>query len=503
MRRGRLVVVLGVVSIQVAACGGPAPEEVRSRTSAILGELVREAGDSAEATRSLEAVKLFRDGLTAVGVGTPDAPAPVPGTGSSGASGTSSDLRKSAAEAAAQLDELLGRYLFNEANLESSRLGETVFLVRGAAVCGKASTAKSCGGTPGGPTTCSDDGASSSSRASCIEAVDRLRLRIVASLEGGDGVNLELRIGEGGTVLALELRPGRIAARLDLEAARNAAQELAALLGEELPELPTLARGVVVLALQRNAPRDLTASASFAEAIEVAGAAASGPYRLTSEARDPLLSVRVQAASSTLSVTVDAGASELLAPARLFFAKAAAKQQLKALLAGWTGSFTASPTEAIAFKGLGLGTGRSSLSLDGVELWASELNTASGGRFDVEVEPFQGLPRCTVTPHLELALSLNLAPIESWLSDALPPWAQQERYRLSLRDAGNRPEVIPVAARAGFPGGLKVLRGTLSVRAELAPAAVTAAAGQCLAVHESAPPGSHPLLGLLAVVPCP
>jgi hypothetical protein len=495
MRRARQAVLS--VSLVLVACGGPPPEEVRSRTSAILADFVREAGDSAEAAKALESIKLFGDGLSALGLGTADAPAPWPGSGSGSATSSSSDLRESAAEAAARLDELLGRYLFNDENLESSSLGETTFLIRGAVVCG-AVTTKVCGGS-GGSFTCQE---SSSSRESCLQAVDRLQLRIVASLVG-DGVDLELRVGGSGTIVLLQLRRDQLTAKLYLGAARDAAQAIGALLGEELPTLPELARGVVALTLKRNAPRDLTASASIVEAIEVGGTAAGGVYRVASEARDPLLALRFQAASSTLSLSIDAGASELAGPARLLFAKAAAKQQLKALLAGWTGTFTASPAEGIAFKGIGLGAGRSSVSLDGVELWASELNSDAGGRFDLEVEPIQGMPRCTFSPRLELAVTLNLAPVQSWLDETLPPWARSERYRLSLSDPGNRPQVLPVAARAGFPGGLKVLRGTLTLRAELTPAAITVNAGQCLAVNESAAPGSHPLLGLLSVVPCP
>lgn len=502
MRQSRLALLLGLVCFELVACGGPPPEEVRSRSSAILADFVREAGDSAEAARALESIKLFSDGLSALGVGSADVPAPWPGTGSGsgGTTSSSTNLRESAAKAAAQLDEILGRYLFNEANLESSSLGDTTFLIRGAAVCGGASATRVCGGTSGGPVTCQE---SSSSREHCIQAVDRLQLRIVASLVGADGVDLELRVGGSGTILLLQLRRDEITAKLYLGAARDAAQAIGALLGEELPALPEHARGVVALTLKRNAPRDLTASVGIAEAIELAGAAAGGDYRVASEARDPLLSLRFQAASSTLSLSVDAGASELAGPARLFFAKAAAKQQLKALLAGWTGTFTASAAEGIAFKGIGLGVGRSSVSLDGIELWASELNSQAGGRFDLEVEPFQGMPRCTLSPRLELDVRVNLAPVQSWLDETLPPWALNERYRLSLSEPGNRPQVLPVAARAGFPGGLKVVRGTLNLRAELTPAAVTVTAGQCLAVNESAAPGSHPLLGLLAVVSCP
>ena len=56
---------------------------------------------------------------------------------------------------------------------------------------------------------------------------------------------------------------------------------------------------------------------------------------------------------------------------------------------------------------------------------------------------------------------------------------------------------------ATFPGGLKVLQGTLSLQSFVQPAQVVVPAGSCLVLDESPAAGAHPLLGRFAAVPCP
>jgi len=458
----------------LSACSGPSPVEVREHTAAALSQLLQEAGDTAEAARRLAGVKSLLEGLDAAFPGLRLAREVLPKAGAA-------SLGASAAKAAARLDELLAP-IFNDANLESSGTGSSTFLVRGASVCAARAS-------------------------SCIAEVDRLQLRLRATLAGssdGDGVDLALSIGSSGELAVLELRPTSARLQVSLAAARAAAEALARA-GElelSLAELPQVARGVLALTLTRHAPGDLSLALSVLEAVELQGAIRGGTYRVAVEARDPVASLRVAPANGTLAVACDWGTLEALLPLRaLVREKAGAPTtggQLSLMLAGLHASLGLDAS-GVARAALDLGASPSWLKLDGKTLVQVLLN--AGGAVEAAVPPWQGLPRCAVTPRLDLEVHLDLAPLDPWLDEAAPAWARGELYRLRLADPSGRPEVAPVRESGSFEGGLRVVKGTLVLQAASPATTITVGAGSCLTSSESE--GAHPLLGQLRVVPCP
>jgi hypothetical protein len=480
--------------LTLAACGGPSPDEVRQRSSSILSEMVREAGNSIDAISQMESIRTFLDGLTAVGWGWGSGDQAGP---AAGAESKASNLGASASEVAARLDETLGRYVFNESNLETTSHGSTTFLLRGSTICQGFTV--SCYSASGQPTTCTST-SSSSSQAKCAEMVDRLQIRIVASLEG-DGVDLELQVGPGRGVFTLQLRPGSVTLKISLASARETLAHVAQVTGEDLPDLPQLMQGVIALSLIRNAPGDLTAKLSVLQAIDVAGLGPEGSYKARTEARDPLASLRFERGAGRLTSTADWGATEVLLPTRLLFSRGSGQLQL--LLQGLSSTLVASQSAGIEVKNIGLGDGPSWLKLDEKTLFEANLNAASGRRFGVDITPWQGLPRCEVDPEVDLQVKLYLAPIERWLDSPLEPWARNESYRLRLASAAGKPQVVPMRSSGTFPGGLKVLQGSLTLESFNQPAQVTVPAGACLIGRDSIPAGAHPLLGHLQSIACP
>jgi hypothetical protein len=511
MGRRRLGLVASMTLITVlAACGGPSPDEVRQRTSSILDEMITESADAVEVARRMEALSVALDGLSSVSTAlgwSSASSSSASKTDSTGSVGTSSGT--SAADVAAQLDDILGRFVFAEGNVESTGGGSTTFLLRGSVVCGAASSVStsgtSCIGGTGLTTRCSDAPATSSStqpKAECIELVDRLQIRIVATLVGERGLDLELRIGPSADIYRLQLRPGAITLKASLAGARAAVVHLATVLGEPLPDLPQVVEGVIALSLTRNAPHDLTAALSVLEAVEVQGMGSTGSYKLHLDARDPALSAHFDGAAPRLTMDVDWGATELLVPARALFQKATG--QLHVVLSGLTASASVGEGDVgLKIKNVGLGAGPSSAKLDAQTLVEVNLNPTAGRAFALDVVPRQGLPSCTVDPQLELQVKLALAPLQPYLSSPLDAWVKNDSYRVLLQKPGGRPEVTAAPETGTFPGGVKVLQGTLTLESFVQPAKVVVPAGSCLVLGSSSTPDGHPLLGRLAAVTCP
>jgi hypothetical protein len=163
---------------------------------------------------------------------------------------------------------------------------------------------------------------------------------------------------------------------------------------------------------------------------------------------------------------------------------------------------TANEEQKLTIAKIGLGPEASSVTLNDQTLIEVNLNANAGRQFNLEIVPWQDLPRCAVDPQLELEVKLNLQTIEAFLDEPLESWARNEVYRLSLSNTDGKAEVIPIAESQDALGGLKVLQGVLSLQSSVQPAKVEVPAGSCLMVTESKPEDSHPLLGYFKSVPC-
>jgi hypothetical protein len=474
---------LGAGLFLLSACGEPTPDEVRQRTSTIITRVIHETGQSIRGASEMKEVKDLVDSLQTMIPG-------LAGDDTIKADGLDLDMDEmDEKEAAAALNKLLATYVFIEDNVVSAGGDSITFQLQGATLC-KEVAPQSCSGSFGGPVTCQTDPAD---LAECVKMVDQLQIRIKATLVGSDGVDLALQVG-GGTLVTLRLRSDRVTVELDLDGIKAAAQHVAKVTGENI-YLPQTMKGAVSSSLIINGPGDLSLQSAITRAIHVEAGDASEPVTIKAEARDPLTELRYRSSVPSLSINVDWGAVELLLPAKEVWDLARGTASLS--LKGLTAKLTADK-QGLTIKGVGLGQGTSAIALDGKPLVQVELQT-----FDMDLLPWQSLPKCVFKPGVDLKVKLNLAQLEPYVDDPIEAWALDETYSLQL--GGGNPEVAPIPEQtAGFPeGGLTVLKGALQLKSHVQPASVDVPAGSCLRWSEEVAPGGHPLLGHFQSVACP
>jgi hypothetical protein len=157
---------------------------------------------------------------------------------------------------------------------------------------------------------------------------------------------------------------------------------------------------------------------------------------------------------------------------------------------------------AVTISGIGLGQDTTSIKLDDATIFAMDLNADAGRRFDLTLNPSEtGIASLTVAPGFDLSLTFNLRPLLE-IGEAAGDFLLDETLRIAF--TGNQPTAEPLAPDldSGFDGGLRVTAGTLSISSTAASEPVVVEANQCLLSAEPAP-DAHPLLGALAVGPCP
>lgn len=486
----RVVLGLGAIcaALGLTACGEASPEEVRDRTAPIVSRVVKEVQGALSAAEQMSEVKQLLETLEILAPGLADDTLKADWD-----SGMSDD------DLAAEINETLARYVLTEANVESASPDSVTFLLRGAQVC-QGVTVTECSAPLGGEPQCTTSHETSQE---CIEAVDRLELRIKATLVGSEGVDLGFGIGGSPTVITLRLRPDEVTVEVSLAGAGVAAERVAQLTGEQI-DLPETMKGVLSASLKIHAPGDISLQSAVKQAVQVETTVDQGAFQLRMAARDPVVSLRLRQSPPSVTLDVDWGALELACPARQVWEQASGTVALA--LQGLSASLASDGSGGLAIKGVSLGSGTSRLMLSNTSLVTSlvevDLNPSDGRKLDLALAPWQdGLPRCEVSPLLDLRVKINLAPIEAYLDEPLEPWARNEVFVARLAAATGNPAVAPVRSTATFDGGLKVLSGRLTLQSQVQPATITVPQGSCLVWHD-ADAGSHPLLGHFDSGPC-
>jgi hypothetical protein len=164
-------------------------------------------------------------------------------------------------------------------------------------------------------------------------------------------------------------------------------------------------------------------------------------------------------------------------------------------------------TEAL-ISHLGLGEVQTQVTVDDTVLFTADLNPEAGRHFDLTItKELDGQPLLTVSPSYDLTAMFHLLPLKLDGLTTVPSFYEDETYRVLLSPgAGDTaPQLKPVPADdAGFPGGLRVVRGTLSLTTDLpGVSGITVAEGECLADRDVIDGGDHPLLGHFRTIPCP
>lgn len=487
-------------AVVLGACGrAPSASEVAEATGTQVSELVRGANDSAQVINSLSSLGSLTSGLNALRTGF--APVPVDGRatcdpatpGCTTFSPTpyarpTAPEQPSVNEQTEKMVKFLKERVFTEENIESRNASSTTFLLTGEDVCTDGTTTPSQG---------------------CVDQVNKLELRVRATPQSDNGMDLTLVIGpDRNEPVTFQVRRNSLALVIDLAQAKATA-EFVASQGGTSSGLPRVMEGVIEFRLVKNADKDFTFSGSVLRDVRVEWDDSNGATRKFSTATaSPLAALRIEAIPRRVSFDLDLRSTVLDLPYKPDLSRTGyAGTRLVSRLSGLSYSFTAQEGQTgFAVAHIGIGDAQSTVMLDNLVIVAADLNTVSGRHFDLKLaSAADGLPVATVAPEFDLATKFFLKPLKVDTDVSVPSFYEDETYRVLLT-GGSAPAVKPVAADAvtGFPGGLKVIAGALTLSTTAAGVApVVVSQGQCLVGRRTAPTGSHPLLGHFGVQACP
>jgi hypothetical protein len=441
---GTVALALGVVGCQPAA---PEPEEVAEVTARRSGDLVRNIGSSMRTLSNLSALKTLTDVASSVGgfgnVGgglqgmsitrlAEEAPLPVPGA---------PDEATSQAQAAL-VEKYLRERIFIEANVEETKGSSTMFRITGEDLC-------SDGSTLADP--------------ECVTAVDKYELRIRATNKGDDGLDLELLFGPNrAKPLSLSFTGVRVGMIVDMGGVKATVNHLS-----PETELPRVMVGRVELALTSKGPQDVEFQTSILDALSVEWDSATGAYAFNTAKVSPLFGMKVwqKDGANRARVALNLGTTEIRTPYNGPKAEFSGKQYV-ASLSGLSYEMEAQEgSEALTLAHLGLGEAQSYLALGDHKLATVDLNALSGRHFDLHVaKGTDGRVVLSVKPEFDLSVFTDMEPVYEYAEGEQPIDDFRKDFKVRL-SGGDAPSVRPVPANTstGFPGGLQVVSGELSV----------------------------------------
>lgn len=467
-----------------AACGGggdgASPDAVAERLRTALPAVLDPAGAAIDTAAESTALAGLGDSLAAMNQSLAMPSLPVFGSDleptALPADGDEEEDAFQVPDGAETAEDLIAR-VFNEENHE----GDGVYRLPPELFCPEDET-----GAPG---------------AECAANVDAAELRVRVEL-AGDGLDFTLLVGpDRAEPLALELRTDRLTVAVDLDEAAEAATHLASITGEAI-ELPDVFEGQLAFSLVVHGPEDVSFEIAVREEIAVAIDTEGGRVDFRTAARDPLASLRVDAAARAITALVDLGPTALSMPWQM---ANSASLATGTWALDWSGlSFTASAQDgddSVRIENIGLGDDTSTLSLGDAVLLAIDLNQAAGRRFAVTLspDPAGGLPLADVTPGVELVVDVDLQPLAD-AGDTVDPWLLGDTYRVALEGAPATTQSIPGDLETGEGGALRIAAGSLTVAND--GGEVVVEAGQCL-LADPVTDGEHPVLGAMAAGACP
>jgi hypothetical protein len=372
---------------------------------------------------------------------------------------------------AALVEKYLKERIFIEENVEATEGDSTIFRIQGDDVC-------TTGERP--------------ADAGCVQAVDKLELRIRATRTGKDGLDLGFQFGpKRDEPVVLSFGQKTVAVVVDLGETKDTVQFL---VPESATMLPRVMVGRVELRLTENGAQDVTFSTGILDAIRIEIDGERGTHSFSTAKATPLSKLRMDANAKRLSFDLNLGTTEYKGP--YGGTSSLSSQPVVYSLSGLSFAFNAEEGQNdFVIAHMGLGEAQSYMSLNGTKVFTADLNALSGRHFDLNLSRgANGLPLVRVLPEFDLATKFFLSPLKVDPTAEVPSFYEDESYRVRLSGGGS-PSIRPVDANTatGFPGGLQVVSGELSLQGKNA--SVTVPAGKCLVGKQTAAEGSHPLLG--------
>jgi hypothetical protein len=480
----------------LACAPPPSASQVADRTGTQTAALVQEANEALRAIAEMSALRTLTNGYdvgrrSAVsssadgGVACrPDAGAgvacqPYPETSSPPKTIDDQQLR----EATEKIVAFLRDRVFTEANIEKKEGSAAVFRLHGDDLC-------TDGSAPASPT--------------CMSQVDALEIRIQATQLPNDGLELKLLVSPHKYApLIVQLAKANVAVQAEL-AQSKLALDFAYAQMQQSGKLPRHMEGLVEVRLEKKGELDFVLSSSVLKPVRVE---LDDITSFSTEARSPYFSIRAEGRQKRLSVLADVGRTVLVGPYAQGNPAFKPGTRLTADVSGLSMSFSAAEgVEEFNVAHIGIGDARSTVALDDEVLFAADLNESSNRHFDIALRRADdGLPIFRIAPQFDLVTKFFLQPLKVDTAQNIPSYFEDQTYRMLL--TGGAAQVVkPVAANPStdFPGGLKVVEGTLTLSSSQPGApAVVVEAGQCLVGQRASDGGVHPLLGQVLARPCP
>ncbi|MCY1083402.1 hypothetical protein [Archangium lansingense] len=441
---GTVALALGAVGCQPPA---PEPEDVAEVTAKRSGDLVRNLGSSMRTLSNLSALKMLTDVASSVGGAgnvsgglqgmsitrlAEESPLPVPGV---------PDEVTSQAQAAL-VEKYLRERIFIEANVEETQGSSTTFRITGEDLC-------TDGSKPAAP--------------ECVAEVDKYELRIRATNKGDEKLELELLFGPNrAEPLSLSFTDVRVGLTVDLGGVKDTVTHLS-----PATKLPRVMVGRVELALTSRGPQDLEFQTSILDALSVEWDTVSGTYAFSSAKATPLTELKVwqMNGANWARVALNLGTTEIRAPYSGTKPEFAGKPYVGSL-SGLSFAMEAQEgSEALTIAHLGLGEAQSYVAVGDHKLVTVDLNALSGRHFDLNVSKgTDGRAVLSVRPEFDLSVFTDMEPVYEDEAGGQPTSNLRTNFNVRL-SGGDAPSVRPVPANesTGFPGGLQVVSGELSV----------------------------------------
>jgi hypothetical protein len=376
--------------------------------------------------------------------------------------------------------------IFTRENLESQSGDSSIFLLNGDDLCSDG-------------TTLAD--------AACVKAVDDIGVRVRARRIAEKEMDLTLLIGaQKHEPLELRIRRASLAVLVDFKGLKDAVESIDSVLGSK-SGLPRVMDGEISYTLEKHGEKDFSFTWSVVRAINVEGEDVLGVTRtFTSGATERLFYARFNGLTKTLSAETNVGPTEIGLPYKPDISTSGlAGTRVSAHFGGASWAFEATEGQPeFTLADVGLGATTTSLKLDNHELFALDLNAASGRQFDVTLSSdTDGLAIFKVSPGYELKLKYALAPLKVDADMTVEPHFEDQTYTIAL--SGTDPTLKPLEANTtGFAGGIKVVSGTLTLSTSASGVeAISVPAGMCLTSKTLTNSTDHAILGRLASVACP
>jgi hypothetical protein len=479
---GTMMLALGGVGCSDA----PDAKEVSDTTAARTSEMIRAASASARVMSEMSSLESMGSAATILQktfgavplMGAPSTCTDPAGCESEMPSNPVPSDPAAVEAQAALMEKYLRERIFTEANVEGTEGDSIFFRIQGDDVC-------TLGTAP--------------ADVSCVQSVDKLELRIRATRADKDGLDLGFQLGPNrDEPLVLSFAEKSMAVAVDLGETKDAVIFLAP---EASAQLPKVMVGKVELRLTENGPQDLTFSTGILDAIRIEVDEDGATHSFSTAKATPLSELRMNANAKRLSFALNLGTTEYKGP--YGGTSSLSSQQVVYSLSGLSFEFNAEEAQNdFVIAHVGLGDAQSYMSLNGTKIVTADLNALSGRHFDLNLSKgADGLPLMRVLPEFDLAAKFFMAPLKADPTAEVPSFYEDQSYRVRLSGGGS-PSIRPVDANTatGFPGGLQVVSGELSLQGKNA--TVTVPAGKCLVGKEVAAENSHPLLGYFEARDC-